>query len=394
MLCRTRGRPRSVRVAVAVGFASVVASCTPLQAHVAVLSHDSLAGRDNGTPGSASARSWLIDRLDDIAVGANPHGSGTAAYEQPFSGGTNVVAVIPGGDLADEYVVIGAHYDHLGSACDGSGASDSICNGATDNAAGAAAVLEIGRALAERDEPPRRSIVLAFWDREEDGLLGSQYYVQHPLVPLADTVAYLNYDIQGANLLPGLRATSFAVAAESGGSELQEAVAAAAGVAPLRLHRLSSVFGQGRSDYVRFLTAQVPSVFFTDSTGPCYHTVDDEFGVVDFTKLEHQVAIGVALATDLADRDARLTFTASSPLATYADAVELAQVLADAADDLGRFTPAQQQQLLAYRATVEAIVAAGPEQFDSDDVTALLTGAVTAVGILSTGPCDGFLAAG
>lgn len=96
MLCRTRRRPRSIRVGVAVGFASVVASCTPLQAHVAVLSHDSLAGRNNGTPGSASARSWLIDRLDDIAVGANPHGAGAAAYEQPFTGGTNVVAVIPG----------------------------------------------------------------------------------------------------------------------------------------------------------------------------------------------------------------------------------------------------------------------------------------------------------
>ena len=106
---------------------------------------------------------------------------------QPFPGGTNVVAVIPGTDLADEYVVVGAHYDHLGNSCrvpPGS-PTDTICNGATDNATGVAAVLPIARSIAAQPTKPRRSVVLALWDSEEDGLLGSLFYVQNPLVPLA-----------------------------------------------------------------------------------------------------------------------------------------------------------------------------------------------------------------
>ena len=98
--------------------------------------------------------------------------------------------------------MVGAHYDHLGSSCPTAVAGDTICNGATDNATGVAATLAIGRAIAAQSKPPRRSVILAFWDREEDGLLGSQFYTQNPLVPLADTVGYVNFDIQGANLLP------------------------------------------------------------------------------------------------------------------------------------------------------------------------------------------------
>ena len=104
-------------------------------------------------------------------------------------------------------------------------AGDTICNGATDNAAGVAATLAIGRAIATQSTPPRRSVILAFWDREEDGLLGSQFYTQNPLVPLAATVGYVNFDIQGANLLPSLRNTTFAVAAETGGARLKESCA-------------------------------------------------------------------------------------------------------------------------------------------------------------------------
>jgi Zn-dependent M28 family amino/carboxypeptidase len=86
-------------------------------------------------------------------------------------------------------------------------------------------VLGVGRALTNLSQPPRRSVVLALWDAEEDGLVGSLYYVLHPLVPLAKTIAYVNFDIQGANLLPTLRRMSFAVGAETGGSALGTFVA-------------------------------------------------------------------------------------------------------------------------------------------------------------------------
>ena len=71
---------------------------------------------------------------------------------------------------------------------------------------------------------PRRTVILAAWDREEDDLCGSKWYVDHPLVPLAQTVAYVNFDIQGANLLPSLQNNSFAVGAETGGATLTSLV--------------------------------------------------------------------------------------------------------------------------------------------------------------------------
>ena len=106
------------------------------------------------------------------------------------------MAKIPGSDLADEYVIIGAHYDHLGNTCRTPDAADTICNGATDNGAGAAAVLDVARKIKAAGTP-HRTVILALWDREEDGLLGSKYYAQHPIVPIAKTIVYVNFDIQG-----------------------------------------------------------------------------------------------------------------------------------------------------------------------------------------------------
>ena len=163
---------------------------------IARLAGDDTAGRDNGTAGSALARQYLTEQLRAIS---------SDVRTQAIGGGTNVVAVIPGTDLANKYVVVGAHYDHLGSSCQFKSSGDQICNGATDNAAGVASVLAIGRAIAAQPTKPRRSVVLALWDSEEDGLLGSRYYADHPLVPLADTVAYVNFDIQGSNVSPSLR---------------------------------------------------------------------------------------------------------------------------------------------------------------------------------------------
>ena len=274
----------------------VLAGCSPLVVDVRVLASDAMGGRDNQTEGSARARRYLIDRLDDFAVGLNPSAPGTDAFTQAFAGGTNVVALIPGDELPDEYVIIGAHYDHLGTGCDSADPADTICNGATDNATGVAAVLSIGEQLARERHGPSRSVILALWDREEDGLLGARAWIADPLVPLSQTVAYVNYDIQGANILPSLRTTTFAIGAETGGERLTAAVGRATRPGPLDTHQLSWIFGQGRSDYLPFIQAGVPTVFFSDSTGPCYHTAQDEADIVDYRKLHQQVRDGVRLA--------------------------------------------------------------------------------------------------
>ncbi|MGZ4735008.1 MAG: M28 family metallopeptidase [Acidimicrobiia bacterium] len=389
---RTRGTklPLVAFVLLAALFAT---SCSTLVIDETVISSDSMQGRDNGTPGSANAQSYLIYRLKSMAVGLD-HPESTPsvddAFKQPFDGGTNILGLIPGTDLANQYVIIGAHYDHLGINCRTANPADHICNGATDNGAGVAALLEIGK-LIKAHGAPRRSVVLALWDREEDGLLGSNYYTQHPLVPLAQTVAYINFDIQGANLLPSLQNVSFAVGAESGGSTLTSEVKAAIGSGPLQTKLVSSIFGQGRSDYVNFTAVGVPNVFFSDSTGPCYHTAQDELGVVDFWKLDQQAKLAYKLAATLIAADGRPTFAANTPLATFDDALALQSVTNAAISDLGRFTAAQQTQLLAFRDSLNAVVAAGAANFDSNDIASLIAGAAQAVSILTSGTCDGFL---
>ncbi|GAB3826501.1 M28 family metallopeptidase [Hymenobacter jeollabukensis] len=108
----------------------------------------------------------------------------------------NVVAVLPGTERPDEYVLYTAHWDHLGIGPAVQG--DSIYNGAVDNASGCAALLNIAQAFAQAKEKPKRSIVFLAVTGEEQGLLGSAYYAAHPLFPLNKTVADLNMDALGS----------------------------------------------------------------------------------------------------------------------------------------------------------------------------------------------------
>jgi hypothetical protein len=367
------------RLALALALACAAFSgCT--QYDIAKLSGDSTAGRNNGTPGSALARQFLVDELQPLG----------SVQTQAFTNGTNVVATIPGTDLADEYVVVGAHYDHLGSSCTSKKANDTICNGATDNAAGVAAALAIARSIGAKHT--RRSVVVALWDSEEDGLLGSQWYVNHPLVPLADTVGYVNFDIQGANLSASLRDKSFAIGSESGGAAFQQIVHDAVAPSTLKTETLSSIFGQNRSDYVNFLSKQIPTVFFSDATGPCYHTNADEISVVDFGKLDREIGIAMRVTRALANTSNPPAFVSGTPLATFSDAEALQRTMELLWQDRDRFSASDQATLSDVRDDVNAMVSDGEAAFGSDDVGVLLSDAATVVNsILVKGPCDGFL---
>ncbi|MCB1611370.1 MAG: M20/M25/M40 family metallo-hydrolase, partial [Xanthomonadales bacterium] len=104
----------------------------------------------------------------------------------------NVVAVIPGSERPEEYIIFTAHWDHLGRNFQTPG--DGIFNGAIDNAVGVATLLELAEAFAKSPTPPKRSLMFLAVTLEESGLLGSRYYVENPLVPLKDTVAAINMD--------------------------------------------------------------------------------------------------------------------------------------------------------------------------------------------------------
>ena len=106
----------------------------------------------------------------------------------------NILAKIPGTDpkLKNEYVIVGAHYDHLGIDQAGD-----VFNGADDNASGTAVVMEVARTMKLNRIAPKRTIVFALWAAEEEGLLGSKYYTENPVYPLDKTVAYINLDMEG-----------------------------------------------------------------------------------------------------------------------------------------------------------------------------------------------------
>ena len=133
----------------------------------------------------------------------------------------NVVGILPGTRRADEYVVYTAHWDHLGKAPEGSG--DTIFNGAVDNATGTAALIELARAFGEARPAPERSIVFVSFTGEEYGLLGSEYFADHPVVPLAQIAGGVNMDGMAVN-----GRTRDVTVVGYGASELEDYLAAAA----------------------------------------------------------------------------------------------------------------------------------------------------------------------
>jgi hypothetical protein len=361
-----------------------------LRAVVETLAGDPLNGRDNLTDDSVAAQAYLIEQLGAFAAPIDPGAAGDDGYRQAFAQGVNLLAVIPGGDLADEYVIVGAHYDHLGNDCAGVSGADNICNGAIDNATGVAAALAIGRSLAADPLPPRRSVIIALWDGEEDGLLGSAAYLDDPLVPVEQTVGYVNFDIQGTSMSPALTDITVMVGAETGGPNLLASALAAADTSSLDTMPLSLLFGQGRSDHANFTAAGVPSVFFTDATPPCYHTVGDDASIVDYPKLVQQVATAEALTRDLSATDTLPVFDAAAPAATYDDAVSMLHIVSTDEPDFPRFTADAQQGAAQFLLDLQAIVDAGPDAFGSDAVGVLLSGALLMVDAWASGECEAF----
>jgi Zn-dependent M28 family amino/carboxypeptidase len=134
---------------------------------------------------------------------------------------SNVVGVLPGSTRPDEYVVLTAHWDHLGRALAFSG--DAIFNGAVDNATGTAGLLELARAFGEVSPVPERSVLFVAFTGEEYGLLGSEYFAEHPTVPLDRVAAGINIDGMSVS-----GRTNDVVVVGYGSSELEKDLEAAA----------------------------------------------------------------------------------------------------------------------------------------------------------------------
>lgn len=194
----------------------------------------------------------------------------------------NVIGILEGSDplLKKETIVIGAHYDHLGRGGDGSLAprSGEIHHGADDNASGTAGVLELARVLTSQRPRPKRTIVFMGFGGEEEGLLGSKYYVDHPVTPLANTVAMINMDMIGR-----MKDRKLVIGGVGTAKEWREIIAQ--GTAdPARSFDLTlNEDGFGPSDHSSFYGKQIPVLFFWTGTHADYHKPTDTFEKINYT---------------------------------------------------------------------------------------------------------------
>jgi hypothetical protein len=296
---------------------------------IAYLADDRLEGRGTGTAGNDSAAAWLARRHAELGLRAivpdtlraacrtAPLPAGCQGYLQRFvakgaelahTGNPeglptqNVVAMVPGRDraVANEYVVIGAHFDHLGrspaSALD-PGAGNAIRNGEDDNASGTAALLELARLFAAH--PARRSIIVAHFTGEELGLLGSQWFVEHAPVPLGSVAAMVNFDMVGR-----LRNDKLIVYGVGTANELP-ALLDSANVEPkLVLSEVKDGFGP--SDHSSFYAKGIPVLHFFTDLHEDYHRATDDVQKIDAPGEARVVALAERVVRAIADRPAKL----------------------------------------------------------------------------------------
>ncbi|HXV85630.1 MAG TPA: M28 family peptidase, partial [Gemmatimonadales bacterium] len=227
----------------------------------------------------------------------------------------NVIGILPGrGRLAGQAVVVGAHYDHLGLGGFASMDPDStgvVHNGADDNASGTVGLLEIARRLATREATDRRSVVLIAFTGEELGLLGSDYYVKHPVVPIESTFAMVNLDMVGR--LRNDRVTVFGTETATEFSTLLDSLQRSAGLAVS-----GSGDGFGRSDQSSFYAADVPVLHFFTGTHEDYHRASDDADKINLDGVARIATLASDLVWTLATRSAALTFVDAEPPAPVA----------------------------------------------------------------------------
>ncbi|MFL6231211.1 MAG: M20/M25/M40 family metallo-hydrolase [Pyrinomonadaceae bacterium] len=239
----------------------------------------------------------------------------------------NVVGILEGRDpqLKSEYVAMGAHYDHVGVAGQGSGQcqevnGDKICNGADDDGSGTVSILTIAEAFA-KGARPKRSIIFVWHCGEEKGLWGSQYFTNFPTVPLDHVVAQLNIDMIGRSKRPG--DTTPANANLTGPDEIyvigSKMMSTDLGALSERVNASYLHVGFNykyddptdpnrfffRSDHYNYAQKGVPIIFYFDGVHEDYHRPSDSVEKIDFQKMEKVARTVFATATELANAPAR-----------------------------------------------------------------------------------------
>jgi hypothetical protein len=224
----------------------------------------------------------------------------------------NVVAVLPGSDpeLSDEYVVLGAHLDHMGDR------GYAYYPGADDNASGVAAMLGVAKALSESETKPRRSVLFIGFGAEEIGLIGSRYLVENEVLPVERLAALVNIDMIGRN------ESSDSESADDNDDTIH-LVGTKPGEAFNDIYEAANAFVNFRfeydedrmmfrSDHAPFIRAGVPSVFMFAGLNPYYHTPQDTVEGINYAKVTNAAKLNYLVVKRLANDAERLPPPASN----------------------------------------------------------------------------------
>ena len=257
--------------------------------HIQALADDAFEGREAGRRGGRAAGSYVeqfIAPMGFVAAGDN------GSFFQPFTTRhgslRNILALLPGADPAcqKELVVIGAHYDHVGYGTQRNsyGPFGFVHNGADDNASGVAGLIEIAAALASLSQPPRRSILIAFWDGEEQGLLGSKHFLRsRPACIKGKTIVFsINLDMIGR--LRQRKLSVYGIRSAVGLEELVTRINCLSEGPSLQLKFDWKV--EPDSDHYSFLQAGIPTLMFHTGLHSEYHRPSDDAHLINIDGLQ------------------------------------------------------------------------------------------------------------
>lgn len=256
--------------------------------HISFLAAPKMAGRFPGTKENRKVVKYLIKNFKQ--AGVKPYGNSyiqefkakirvKKGLDTPVVTTQNVIGYIAGSDpvLKHEFIVLGAHYDHLGMGGPSSKKPDTtgIHLGADDNASGTAALLEIAERLAANKKDLKRSILFIAFGAEEQGLLGSKYFVENPLIPLSSIKLMLNMDMVG-RMNAEKQLYMGGAASFDGGMELMKSLGPQIGINPVVI-----AYDVGGSDHVSFYKKNISVLGFHTGGHPQYHTPEDDFAHIN-----------------------------------------------------------------------------------------------------------------
>lgn len=242
-----------------------------LKKDVYYLSSDALEGREVGSVGNSLAREYICEQLDSLKI---------EHYIQDFSAnlGKNIVAEIKAEKplYNPEYIVIGAHYDHLGIR------NNKVYNGADDNASGSAMLLQLARLLNANSDKINRHIILIWFDAEEMGLLGSDHFAYNPMFvdKLSDIKLMINLDMVGWYKNGALEIAN--VAMLNGWKDIFSSTKTDLKIKVSKYEK--SVFTD--SDYSSFAKRDIPAITMTTGTDSPYHKPEDDAELIDYEGMD------------------------------------------------------------------------------------------------------------